>query len=170
MAVKVLVSAASRHGATVEVAANIGAALQAAGHEVFVLPRRGRPRRWLRRGRDRQRRVRGQWLEPAKDLVARHKVALSAIPVWLFSSGPSRRSAQAGRGPGRREPLAALVGARDHRTFPGHVDRRRLGFGERALMAVVRAPEGDYRPWDEIEAWAREIAANLTADRGGPGA
>ena len=62
----------------------------------------------------------------------------------------------------------ALVGARGHRTFPGMVDRKRLGFGEKAIMAAVQAPEGDYRPWDEIEAWAREIAAALVADPAQP--
>jgi menaquinone-dependent protoporphyrinogen oxidase len=41
------------------------------------------------------------------------------------------------------------------------VDRKRLGFGEKAIMAAVRAPEGDFRPWPEIEAWARGIAAAL---------
>jgi hypothetical protein len=45
------------------------------------------------------------------------------------------------------------------------VDRKRLGFGEKALMAAVHAPAGDYRPWDEIEAWSQSIAAALAADR-----
>jgi len=28
---------------------------------------------------------------------------------------------------------------------------------------MVGAAEGDYRPWDEIEAWAEEIATTLKA-------
>jgi menaquinone-dependent protoporphyrinogen oxidase len=162
VAVKVLVSAASRHGATVEMAANIGAALQAAGHQVFVV------------APDEVRRVDGyeaavigsgvyvgRWLEPAKDLVGRHKVALSTIPVWLFSSGPIGDPPKPVEEPVDAAPLVALVGAREHRTFPGMVDRKRLGFGEKALMAAVHAPEGDYRPWDQVEAWALGIAAAL---------
>jgi menaquinone-dependent protoporphyrinogen oxidase len=162
VAVKVLVSAASRHGATVEMAANIGAALQAAGHQVFVV------------APDEVRRVDGyeaavigsgvyvgKWLEPARDLVGRHKVALSAIPVWLFSSGPIGDPPKPVEEPVDAAPLAALVGAREHRTFPGMVDKKRLGFGEKALMAAVHAPDGDYRPWDQVEAWALEIAAAL---------
>ena len=35
-------------------------------------------------------------------------------------------------------------------------------------MAAVRAPEGDFRPWDEIEAWADEIAAALEAQPARP--
>lgn len=159
---KVLVSAASRHGATVELAANIGAALQAAGQDVFVVTP------------DEAQRVDGyeaavigsgvyvgRWLEPARDLVARHKVALSAIPVWLFSSGPVGDPPKPAEEPADAASLMALVGAREHRTFPGMVDKRRLGFGEKAMMAAVHAPEGDYRPWDQVEAWAREIAAAL---------
>ena len=166
MAVKVLVSAASRHGATVEMAANIGAALQAAGHDAFVL------------APDEVQRVDGydaavigsgvyvgRWLEPAKDLLARHKVSLTAIPVWLFSSGPIGDPLKPAEEPVDAAPLAALVGAREHRTFPGMVDRKRLGFGEKAMMAAVHAPEGDYRQWDQVEAWAREIAAALEATR-----
>jgi hypothetical protein len=82
VAVKVLVSAASRHGATAEVAANIGATLQAAGHDAFVL------------APDEVQRVDGydaavigsgvyvgKWLDPAKDLLGRHKVARRARPA-----------------------------------------------------------------------------------------
>jgi menaquinone-dependent protoporphyrinogen oxidase len=164
--VKVLVSAASRHGATVEMAANIGAAIQSAGHDAFVL------------APDEVQRVDGydaavigsgvyvgKWLEPAKDLLARHKVALSGMPVWLFSSGPIGDPPKPTEDPVDAVPLVALVGAREHRVFPGMVDKRRLGFGERALMAAVHAPEGDFRPWDQVEAWAREIAAALAAGR-----
>lgn len=159
---KVLVAAASRHGATTEVAASIGAVLQAVGHEVRVLPAGevtcldafdaaviGSAV------------YAGRWLEPARDLVEREKVALCRIPVWLFSSGPvgdPPKPADESLDPG---PLTELVGAREHRTFAGCIDRRRLGFGEKAVAAAVRAPEGDFRPWPEIEAWAREIAAAL---------
>ena len=162
---KVLVSAASRHGATVEVAATIGAALGSAGLEAHVVTP------------DEVERVDGydaavigsavyvgRWLEPARDLVARHKVGLSAMPVWLFSSGPVGDPPKPAEETAEAARLAALVVARGHRTVPGFVDRRRLGFGEKAMIAAVHAPEGDYRPWDEITAWAHEIASALAAD------
>jgi len=162
---KVLVTAASRHGATTEVAASIGAILQAAGHEVHVL----RPAEVT--GLDGfdaavigSAVYVGRWLEPARDLVEREKVALCRIPVWLFSSGPIGDPLKPVEEPLDDSPLAALVGAREHRTFAGCVDRKRLGFGERAIMAAVRAPEGDFRPWPEIEAWARGISAALLGD------
>jgi len=167
--VKVLVSAASRHGATVEVGATIGAALGAAGHEVYIVATDevtsldGYDAAVIGSGV-----YLGRWLEPARELVARHGVALSRIPVWLFSSGPVGDPPKPIEDPADAVALAARVGARGHRTFPGLVDKRRLGFGEKAMVAAVRAPEGDFRPWDEIEAWADEIAAALEAQPARP--
>jgi hypothetical protein len=38
------------------------------------------------------------------------------------------------------------------------------------IVKAVKAPEGDFRDWDEIDAWADEIAVALHADRtAGPG-
>jgi menaquinone-dependent protoporphyrinogen oxidase len=159
---KVLVTAASRHGATTEVAASIGAVLQAAGLEVHVL----RPADVS--GMDGfdaavigSAVYVGRWLEPARDLVEREKTALCRIPVWLFSSGPIGDPPKPADESVDAASLTELVAARGHRTFAGYVDRKRLGFGEKAIMAAVRAPEGDFRSWPEIEAWAREIAAAL---------
>jgi menaquinone-dependent protoporphyrinogen oxidase len=160
--VKVLVSAASRHGATVEVAATIGAVLIEAGHEVYIVAPDevtsvdGYDAAVIGSGV-----YVGHWLEPARDLLARHKVALLAIPVWLFSSGPVGEPPKPLEEPADAAALVALVGARGHRTFSGNVDKRRLSFSEKAMVAAVRAPEGDFRDWPAIDAWAHEIAADL---------
>jgi menaquinone-dependent protoporphyrinogen oxidase len=164
---KVLVCAASKHGATTEIAAEIGAALAALGVETFV------------RAPDEVESLDGydaaiigsavyvgHWLEPARQLVERHQEALRGMPTWLFSSGPVGNPPKPAEEPVEAQPLAALIGARDHRVFPGEVDRTRLGFGERAIVAAVRAPEGDFRPWVQIEAWSREIAGALQAVSG----
>ncbi len=159
---KVLVSAATRHGSTVEIAASIGAALQAAGLETYILAPSevdgfaGYDAAVIGSGV-----YVGKWLEPARDLVEHHKSELLAIPVWLFSSGPVGEPPKPAEDPADALALVDLVHARGHRTIPGAVDKKKLGFGERAVMAAVRAPEGDFRPWDEISAWAQEIAASL---------
>jgi len=160
--VKVLVSAASRHGATVEVAASIGAQLHAAGHETYVVAPvavdgfAGFDAAVIGSGV-----YVGRWLEPGRDLLEHHKAELRAIPVWLFSSGPVGDPPKPVEGPSDVAGLVDLVEAREHRLFPGAVDKKKLGFAERAVMAAVRAPEGDFRPWDDIAAWAQEIAATL---------
>ncbi len=164
--VKVLVSAASRHGATVEVAASIGATLQAAGHEVHVMaPVDIESIAGFDAAVIGSAVYVGKWLDAARDVLERCKPELRAIPVWLFASGPIgdppkpvEESVEAAR-------LVELVHAREHRTFPGALDKHKLGFGERAIIAAVHTPEGDYRPWAEIEAWSLSIAAALTTER-----
>ena len=59
--------------------------------------------------------------------------------------------------------MLALSGARDHRLFGGRLDKGHLGFGERTVVRLVGAGDGDYRPWDDIAAWASMIARALTA-------
>ena len=159
---KVLVCAASKHGATTEIAAEIGAALAAIGVEAVVLaPDEVTSLEGYDAAVIGSAIYVGHWLEPARTLVERHQEALRTIAVWLFSSGPVGDPPKPVEEPVDAQPLVRLVGARGHRVFAGEVDRARLGFGERAIVAAVRAPDGDFRPWAEIEAWAREIAAAL---------
>jgi menaquinone-dependent protoporphyrinogen oxidase len=162
--VKVLVASASRHGATSEIAEAIGAELRERGLEVDV------------------KRVEevhdlagygavvlgsavyiGKWLEPARDFVERRADELSAISTWLFSSGPI------GDPPRPTpedavdvEPHVLATRARGHRVFAGRLDRGALSFGEKAVALAFRAPEGDFRDWDEIRRWAVGIADELT--------
>ena len=161
---KVLVSAASKHGATTEVAATIGAALAAAGVDAIVVtPSDVTSVDGFDAAVIGSAVYAGRWLDPAKDLLGRHREALSRIPVWLFSSGPVGDPPKPVEDPLDVAPMMALVGARGHRVFAGQIDKSRLGLGERAILAAVRAPEGDYRPWAEIDAWAKELAAALRA-------
>jgi menaquinone-dependent protoporphyrinogen oxidase len=94
--------------------------------------------------------------------VERHAPELAGKPVWFFSSGPV----------GDADPeklinqdelaeLVAMAEARDHRIFAGKLDRSALGIGERMVTRLVRAPEGDYRDWSAVRAWADEIAQSL---------
>jgi menaquinone-dependent protoporphyrinogen oxidase len=45
--------------------------------------------------------------------------------------------------------------------FGGRLERGRLNLGERVVVAAVRAPDGDFRDWELITGWAREIAGTL---------
>lgn len=159
---KVLVSAASKHGATTEIAAEIGAALAALGVEALVAkPHEVASLDGFDAAVIGSAVYAGHWLGDAKELVERHQEALRRIPVWLFSSGPLGDPPKPVEDPVDAAPLVRLVGAREHRVFAGEVDKHRLGFGEKTIMAAVRAPEGDFRPWGDIEAWSREIATAL---------
>jgi menaquinone-dependent protoporphyrinogen oxidase len=159
---KVLVSAASRHGSTTELAETIAQTLRDHGVEAIV--------------RDPSdvgsidefdavvlgsAVYAGRWLPPIKSLIDREAVRIRARPVWLFSSGPLGDPPKPIEEPADVAILLNVTGARDHRVFAGRMDRASLGLAERAILAVVRAPAGDFRPWPEVTAWATEIAATL---------
>lgn len=108
----------------------------------------------------------GRWLDAAREYASAHAAALRSRPVWLFSSGPIGAPVLAEDEPHDAAPISALTGARAHRVFPGRLDPTRLSFGERAMATAMRAPIGDFRDWDEVRAWAAEIAAEVTAEAG----
>ena len=105
----------------------------------------------------------GHWLKPAREFLERHATDLNTKPIWLFSSGPIGDPAKPQEDPVDASSLVELTGARDHRVFAGKLDRRALNFGEKAIVMALRAPEGDFRDWNEIREWAAGIARTLDA-------
>jgi len=90
--------------------------------------------------------------------------------VWLFSTGPLGNNASVNDPKLEPKEVAEFreaVNPRDHRVFFGAFDRKKLGFKDRmvAKMPTARAlfPEGDFRNWNDIEAWASSIARALEA-------
>lgn len=160
---RILVTAASRHDATTEVAHAIATALERA--DIRVDERKPEDVDDL----DAYDGVvlgsaiyAGRWLKPAKDFVGRTSSQLRALPVWLFSTGPIGVPLKPEGSPVDVAPMLEQSAAREHRIFGGRLDRRYLGFGEKAVARMVGATDGDYRPWSEIEAWATEIATTLS--------
>jgi menaquinone-dependent protoporphyrinogen IX oxidase len=164
----VLVTTASKHGATAEIAERLARSLEqsAAGLRCGLVAtsipveRRPDPVRYdaviLASAV-----YAGRWLEPAAHYAAEHAAALRARPVWLLSSGPIGEPPFPPDEPYDVEPLRSLLGARAHRVFPGRLDKHLLGVGERAMVTAMRAPLGDFRDWDALGAWAEEIAEEL---------
>jgi menaquinone-dependent protoporphyrinogen oxidase len=160
---KVLVAAASRHGATQEIAEAIGRALDAEDMDASVatIEEVGDPT-----GYDAvilgSAVYMGHWLDAATKLVDSRGAALSARPTWLFASGPIGDPPRPGESQAVNvDDLVSKTRARGHKLFAGKLDKGELGFGERAVMLAFRAAEGDYRDWHEVEAWARAIAGEL---------
>ncbi|MFI7117367.1 flavodoxin domain-containing protein [Amycolatopsis sp. NPDC049868] len=166
---KILVAAASRHGGTWEIAEEIGRALTAElrGHATVRVSRAEDVTTvdefdvvlvgsgvYL-----------GQWLEPAKDVVDKHAEALRAKKVWLFSSGPVGTPPKPAEDPVDVARLMVSSGAREHRVFPGRIDRSLLRFAERAVVTALRVKDGDYRDRSAARAWAGEVAAALKPAR-----
>ena len=64
------------------------------------------------------------------------------------------------------ESLGDELGARGHRMFAGRLDRSELSLPERLVVAGLRAPEGDFRDWDEVRAWAADVSSTLSTNTG----
>lgn len=165
----VLVAAASKHGATAEIAARIGAYLADHGvavevkdlehvhdlgkYDAFVLGSGV----YL-----------GQWLKPARTFVDAHADELARRPTWLFASGSIVGDPPVADDPNavRASHIAKLVErthAREHRLFGGKLDKSKLGLIEKAAVRGAHATEGDYRDWQAVDEWAVAIARQLNA-------
>jgi len=167
---KVLVAVASRHAATAEIAERIGAELRESlveidpsvqvdvrgigtiadldeydavlvGSAIYV----------------------GRWLKSARHFIAAHAGTLRRRPVWLFSSGPVGEPLAPQLEPPELTALTLACGAREHRLFAGRLRRADLQVGERLAVRAVHAEEGDYRDWDDITGWARQVADELVS-------
>jgi len=159
---RVLVSAASKHGATSGIGNHIGGALQRRGFEVTVAePDDAKPDAGYAGIVLGSAVYAGHWLKDAKNLAARIAAASPRPPVWVFSSGPLGDPPKPDEEPVDVAAVVELVDPVEHRVFAGKIDKSELGFGERAIMIAVRAPDGDFRNWDEIAAWADGIADAL---------
>jgi menaquinone-dependent protoporphyrinogen oxidase len=101
----------------------------------------------------------GRWMKEATELVERVRPALPGCRVWLFSSGPL--GDQPGVDPPQAAQLATSLNVVEHRLFAGAMSKERLSLVERALVKGVKAPYGDYRDWSEIDSWAATIAQQL---------
>ncbi|WP_121250880.1 flavodoxin domain-containing protein [Nocardioides ferulae] len=170
----VLVAYASRYGATRQIAGRIGAVLsvnlEPIGQDVRV------------------RRVqevddltpydsvvvgaatyRDAWLPDAVAFVERHHQALVDRPVWLFASGPlgaadADPSQQWGEAP-ELARVAETLGALDFRRFAGALQVSQLSVPDRVRWLRAggrdRLPQGDFRDWNAIDAWAHRVADDL---------
>lgn len=168
----VLVTFGSHLGSTEEIAGRIAGVIQAAGAEVTLRTAASpdpidRFDAFVVGGGT----YAGKWHADAVAFVRNHAAALAQKPVWLFSSGPL------GATGGTAEPhpptemadLVGLVHARGHEIFAGayardHVDESELGRLEK-FVAKRFIPEGDWRDWPTIEAWAHQIARDLVPGR-----
>lgn len=111
-------SAASKYGATAEIARAIGDVLVDRGLEVTVIP----PEE-VGAVEDYDAVVlgsavyMGQWMKPATELVDRQALAMTARTVWLFSSGPVGDPPRPVENPVDVSQTLAATNAREHRVF-----------------------------------------------------
>jgi menaquinone-dependent protoporphyrinogen oxidase len=163
----VLVTAASRNGATAEIAQAIATALRSNGLSATVeAPESVRAVRGYDAVVLGSAVIAGHWLPAATGFVNRFGSALGARPVWLFSSGPvgdpSRKLVQKmGADPVDLAGIRTRTSARGHAIFPGKLVSEHAPLGQRLALRIFRGLEGDFRDWARIDQWANEIATDL---------
>jgi menaquinone-dependent protoporphyrinogen oxidase len=174
---KVLVAYASKYGATEGIAERIGSVLEKRGLDVEVT-----------RCADR-REVSGfdayvvgsatyefNWRKDARKFVERNTPELATHPLWLFSSGPvgaekvdkNGDDVLVGAQPKQFSEYGGALHPRGMQVFRGAFDHDKVRGADRiiAWMPAISEvlPQGDYREWDVIDAWADSIADGLQAD------
>jgi menaquinone-dependent protoporphyrinogen oxidase len=166
---KVLVTAASKHGSTRELAETIARVLEGHGLSAELVDMdevddlSGYDAYVVGSGI-----YMGNWLKEARRFIDAHASELTRRPTWLFASGsivgepPLADDPNALRA-GLVERLVETTNAREHKLFAGKLDLSKLGLLEKAAVRGAHASEGDYRDWDDAKRWATEIAAELSA-------
>ena len=161
----VLVTYASKHGSTQGIAERIAAILRAGGlepdlaatedigdpvgYDAFVIGSAVYASRWM---------------ASASEFIRNNRTILLGRPVWLFSVGPvGRRMPLPATLPSVLAALGDSIGARDHHVFRGAIDASKLRGVEHLIRLFL--PQGDFRDWPDIEAWATGIASELRRTR-----
>jgi len=168
---KILVAYATKAGSTAEVAAEIGRVVESkSGCKVDVHPVDklngvdGYDAVIIGSG------IRaGKWLPEATKFVERHRDALSRVPVAYFvvcltlkdNTEENRRTVAA-----YLDPVCEMVQPVDVGLFAGAMDSSKLPFILRLMMKAMKAPQGDFRDWEGIRDWARQVYDRLVTRPG----
>lgn len=118
----------------------------------------------------------GKWHKEARDWLTRNEQEISRVPLALFSVGLKGvtgrgevNEAQAAtdlehvmQGSQLPHPVSSVV-------LPGW--KRTEGFNtvEKIALRVYPLEDGDYRDWDRVDAWVRQVGPVLTDALGVPG-
>jgi len=163
---KVLVVYGTKSGSATGVAERIGATLSAKGAaaDVVAVEQAGDPSGYDAVIVGSGIRV-GQFHEPVRAWVAKHADVLKALPTAFFSVGM-----MINEGPEKAEqvraytaPLSEATGVEpvDIGMFAGWNEPKEFSMIERLVMKAMKAPAGDFRDWDAIDAWANDLAGKL---------
>jgi menaquinone-dependent protoporphyrinogen oxidase len=167
----ILVTYASKHNSTAEIAKTIGEVLQQANaSQVDLVP--------VENVEDitsydavilGSAVYAGQWQSKAGNFLKKHEAELSQRPVWLFSSGPigegdPKDLLKGWKFPEALLPIVERIKPQDIALFHGNLDPTKLNVMERIVVKGVKAPTGDFRDWNVIRGWAYNIVQTLQGE------
>ena len=61
------------------------------------------------------------------------------------------------------DPVRERVKPLSEGLFAGAYEPNKVGFAERAILKMIKAPPGDFRKWDEVETWATGLVPLFAA-------
>ena len=167
----ILVTYASKYGATKEIAQKIGEVFRQAGLQVDVFPVDGTlditPYQAIILG---SAVYVGKWQKEAVEFLRANEKILASRPVWVFSSGPTGEGdpvelVEGVRLPPALQPVADRIHPRDIAVFHGYINPDKINFIEKwSIKSLVKKPFGDFRNWYAITTWATTIAETLKDD------
>ena len=164
---KVLVTYASKHGSTAEIARHISEILQenqlavtfgtigevnyVASYDAIIIGSALYSRQWMPAAT--------QFLKTRVDILA-------SKPTWLFSTGPTGEGIAHEMFGGFRfteelQPYVDTIQPRDSAVFHGKLDLAKLSLAELQSVKNYGGALGDFRDWDTITAWAQGIVREL---------
>jgi menaquinone-dependent protoporphyrinogen oxidase len=158
---RVLIAYASKAGSTAEMAARMGEEIARTGAQVDVKPvgqvtglngyqsvvlgsaiRMGSP------------------LPEAMRFVEAHQAVLQQAPFHVFigcmtlnEDTPENRVKVSAY----LDPLRAVVKPASEGLFAGKMDMNTIKLYERLIILAMKSPQGDFRRWDQVTAWAKAI-------------
>jgi menaquinone-dependent protoporphyrinogen oxidase len=167
MSNQVLVTYATKYGATEEIAEKIGEVLREAGLAADVVP--------VKQVKDLAPYSAvvlgsavyiGRWRKEAVKFMENNEQALAARDVWIFSSGPTEEGdpvelVDGWTLPEKLQPVAERIQPHEIAVFHGELDPEKMNFIERTMIKNMKVPTGDFRDWEMITEWATAVADTL---------
>jgi menaquinone-dependent protoporphyrinogen oxidase len=165
---KALVVYGTKSGCTTGIAEKIGATLAESGMAVDVRPveTAGDPGGYDAVVVGSGVRV-GSWHAPVKEWVAANAGALTGLPVAFYTCCLTLATdpAKADEVRAYTDALVAESGVTpvDVGLFAGWNEPKSFSLLERTVMKVMKAPQGDFRDFEAVAAWAKDVAPRLGA-------
>ena len=163
---KVLVVYGTKTGCTAGVAARIAETLSAKGATVDVRPAADKPDASAYDAVVVGSGVRmSNWHAPVKEWVSANADALKARPTAFFTACLTMKTnpEKVAEVRAYTDPLIAETGVKpvDVGLFAGMNVPKKFSLPERLVMRMMKAPEGDFRDFDAVAAWANATAPKL---------
>ncbi len=102
----------------------------------------------------------GRWLPEAVQFVKTHQAALASKPTAYFLvSGTLRQDTPEVRQEVQAylDPVRQILEPKSLGMFAGKIDPGTLSFLDRTIMQMMKSPSGDWRNWEAIRSWTREL-------------